>query len=599
MDEWGVERYVRADVLRAIFCGGTNDWRIPAGAAVRLKGAVIVGSLDGFEGMKLPPVCIEFCRFDGAVKFDRAIFTREARFDRSSFKKRARFVETIFESDARFDRTTFANANFSKVTVAGDAMFRLAVFTGNATEASDQSPGARFSRAKFKGDASFRRARFDCGATFERAKFEGDARFGAVGDEASWDDDERARAAVFDGKAIFTHACFSSYAAFKSTVFAGGAEFYQATFAGDADFYRASFTGSSDARFERATFKGNAEFRGAKFNGRASFRNASFDDDAKFGSTPSVSGANFAEEADFYEARIASHAEFFDVTFQKDARFDWATCAGITLREAKFGTGSFLKANGLEAEIANLRFAIRPKELSLKYAQIGTIKDNQAIWPDDRCLTGCTYQRIQADKYLGRDQARALSFWPPSRWLPIRYWHDQRSLRPALDQMGVASRIEWLKGEPNGYDPFRYDQLIGAYRLAGMDSNASFVALAKQRERRGTLRRPGRIWGLTQDLLAGYGYRLWLPIVWIVGLIAIGSKCFDGGFPDAKPKPPSFESVYYTTDLLFPVVNLGHKANFEFHDWRRWLAYALMLAGWLLAAAVLAGLQRLLSRHDT
>jgi uncharacterized protein YjbI with pentapeptide repeats len=599
MADWGAERTIRASVLTTILRGDAKDWDIPEGATVELKGAVIQDDLGRFDRVKLPPISAEWCRFDGHVTFNHAIFTDKARFTRCSFNKDARFVEAVFEADARFDKATFTHANFNKVTVVGDAMFRSASFIGDPQAASGDSLCARFRRAEFRGDALFRNSHFNGGTTFERARFEGDARFGAVGDPASWVGNKRPGAAEFGGRAKFAHSRFDGFADFKAAVFGGGAGFYQASFAADADFYCASFRRGVEARFERAAFTGNAEFSGAHFSGRASFHAASFGGDAKFGGTQLAMGATFAGDATFYEARIAGHAEFFSTTFSKDARFDWMTCAGITLRNAQFGGASFLKANGLKAEIANLMFARRPRALWLKYAQIGTIKDNQAMWPEERCLTGCTYKRIQADRYLGENEAKALKCWPPARWLPVRYWHDRRSLRLAGDRMGVASRIEWLKGEPHGYDPFRYDQLIAAYRLAGMENNASFVALAKQRERRGTLGWPGKIWGFLQDSLVGYGYRLWLPIVWMGGLIAVGAFCFNGGStPDSKPKPPSFESVYYATDLLFPVLNLGDKANFEFHDWRRWLAYAFMLAGWILAAAVVAGLQRLLSRRD-
>lgn len=566
MASWGEEHYIRADVVKAVLCVQPQGWRITADAPLDLKGAVIRGDLTGFDGIRLPSVRMEWCRFDNEVNFDRATFTSEARFDNSCFGDQARFAETIFESDARFDRTTFADAEFYKFTVSGDAIFYRARFTGQASLAHDQTLCARFRRARFKGDAQFRRARFDGDTSFSRAKFEGDAKFGAAGDEPSWvEEEERSLAAVFGGRAVFTHSCFDSLAGFKRTNFAGEAEFYQATFTGDADFYRATFTGSAQTRFERTTFKGNAEFRGAVFEGPARFPNAVFNGDASFGKTQTVKGARFAADADFFEASIASRADFCAATFDRQACFNWMRCAQITFKSAAFGANSVLMADGLRAEVLNLQIASRPQTLSLKDAQLGTIEDNEAAWPEDRCLTGCIYRRIQGDT-----------------------------------DKGVETRIEWLKGTVNSYDPFRYDQLIAAYRLAGHETSANSVALAKQRERRRTLNRPGRIWGITQDLLVGYGYRLWLPVVWIVVLILLGSVVFGVGTdPEAKALIPDFRSLYYTTDLLFPVVNLGHKGNFEFQDWRLWLAYAFMLAGWLLAAAVLAGLQRLLSRQGT
>jgi uncharacterized protein YjbI with pentapeptide repeats len=628
MAAWGDERFVRAEVLQAILSDCAAHGENSEIKAVQLKGVVISGGKDDrlgpFAGAKLPPILLESCRFDVTVDFDRAIFTGETRFDGSWFKRQARFVGTTFERDARFELTKFADAEFYKATIVGDAEFYGATFgeampDGEEAKPDDEVVSARFSRARFKGDAGFR-ARFEHVAKFERAKFEGDAFFGAPGPE-------QGRAAEFHGKVYFSHACFDSYAGFKRASFARDADFYHVTISGDADFYRATFTGQSDAeaRFVRAMFKGNAEFGGTEFNVRAGFANASFAGDAKFG-TENVPGARFASLADFYETTIASNAYFSGATFKQQARFERMNCvgdadfkhatfrgearfvratcvAGITFLGANFNTEqSSLDAYRLKTEILNIRFASMPENLSLQDAQIGTIKDNDGMWPKKRCLTGCTYRRIQADWGPG-----AVSFWPRRRYFLMYHWRYRlfrrwRQPRTRVDKLGVKKRIEWLKCEPSGYDPFRYDQIIAAYRLAGDDSSASRVALWKQRGRRRTLKLPGKVWGLIQDGLVGYGYRLWLPVVWIVGLIALSSVAFSFGTgkgpADKDGFPPNFHAVYYATDLLFPVVNFGQKSNFEFGGWRLWLAYILMVLGWLLAAAVLAGVQRLLTRQD-
>ena len=597
MLSWGEERYISAHVVRAVLVRGITE-SMPDDAVISLKGAVIRGDLN-LDGVRLPPMRMESCLFLGKVSFDRAVFTGEARFDGSRFQQEARFAESTFSTDARFDRVDFAYAEFYKVNIAGDAMFYEAKFRGRLPVA-DPAVCAHFRRARFGGDAHFRRAVFDREALLMRAHFEGDAHFGALGDEPSWVAiPERASSASFNGLARFDYALFDNYAGFKNTCFDGGADFYQATFGGDADFYRAAFMGDARLRFERTKFRGNAEFRGSTFGGPAQFPNAKFDGDANFGDNNSVLGAHFSQTVDFSEAVVASHADFCGTTFDCTATFDLLWCKRMTLNTAKFGPQSCLSAEGLKSEILNLRIASPPQWLSLKDAQIVTIEDRQDAWPPERILTGCSFGRIQADYYIGGEPVSATALWPPSRWVPLRKWADERSLSSSgPDKMGVMSRIEWLKGE-KGYDPFRYDQVIAAYRLAGDETNASAVALAKQRERRGTLSPPGRFWGLIQDWLVGYGYRLWLPVVWIVALVIAGSLTFDiGKRPNEKAPFPSFESLYYTTDLLFPVVNLGSRSNFEFEDWRIWLAYGFMLVGWLLAASVIAGVQRVLSQRQ-
>jgi hypothetical protein len=51
--------------------------------------------------------------------------------------------------------------------------------------------------------------------------------------------------------------------------------------------------------------------------------------------------------------------------------------------------------------------------------------------------------------------------------------------------------------------------------------------------------------------------------------------------------------VIYTLDLLLPIIDLGQERAFQPVGW---LAYVLILAGWLLATTIAAGLTRSLRR---
>ncbi|MEN4478756.1 pentapeptide repeat-containing protein [Mycolicibacterium cosmeticum] len=597
------EETIRAAVLRGLLCADQGSGAAH-GNRLTVRNAVISGDLAGFSGVKLPSVCMTSCTFEGEVSFDEATFTAEARFDESIFLRQARFAETVFSTNARFDGAKFVDLEFYKATVEGDAQFNRAVFglapaEGVATRDIEYEC-VRFRRTKFKGDAYFRHAHFWNGAIFERARFEGDAHFGAEGGEQDWARDEEKRgAATFHGRASFPYANFDGRAHYKNAAFNADVDFYLATFTGDADFYIATFNGNPgdghEARFDRANFKGNAEFGGAVFNLRAGFANASFAGDASF-CRRVANGTTFRHDADFYEAYVASHSYFSGASFHRATRLERAFFkAGVHFDDAEFDSeAATLNAEGMTTEYLNMRFASPPAQLSLKDATMGTIKDRQSAWPEDRTLTGCAYRRIHADS---QNVTPDISGWRVHRRVAAT-WEEWRTRnRDSEDKMSLGQRIDWLKGEPNGYDPFRYDQMIAAYRQAGDEPYASRMALAKQRERRGTLTLPGKFWGVLQDWLVGYGYRLWLPVVWIAGLGVLGSIIFNGGQPPrTKAAIPDFETVYYTTDLLFPLVNFGHRLNFEFTDWRRWLAFAFMVAGWLLAAAVLAGVQRLWGR---
>jgi hypothetical protein len=123
------------------------------------------------------------------------------------------------------------------------------------------------------------------------------------------------------------------------------------------------------------------------------------------------------------------------------------------------------------------------------------------------------------------------------------------------------------------------------------------VLLHKQRGRRRTLAPPGRVWGLIQELLVGYGYRPLLAGLWILVLLAAGTAFFAVTPPGAvRADPPAFSAPAYTLALLLPVVNLGQEAAWSPHGPGQTIAYCLIVAGWILATAVIAGVTRQLVR---
>jgi hypothetical protein len=159
-------------------------------------------------------------------------------------------------------------------------------------------------------------------------------------------------------------------------------------------------------------------------------------------------------------------------------------------------------------------------------------------------------------------------------------------------------RLMWLAKDRDGYQPQPYEQLAAHYRRIGQDEDARRVLLAKQRRRRSRLTRPGKAWGLAQDWLVGYGYRPWLAGGWLVGLLAGGTSYFAANHPPAL-EPGSrteFDAFAYTLDLLLPIINLGQESAWSPQGLGRVVAYALIVAGWVLATAVVAGVTRVLSR---
>ena len=160
-------------------------------------------------------------------------------------------------------------------------------------------------------------------------------------------------------------------------------------------------------------------------------------------------------------------------------------------------------------------------------------------------------------------------------------------------------RLPMLERDGEGFDPHGYEQLTAAYRRTGDDQAARLVQLAKQRRRRSTLPWYGRLWGHLQDGAVGYGFRPLRAAVWLLSLLAVGSVVYAGHHPPAlKPdEAPDFDPVFYTLDLLLPVISFGQEGAFAPTGWYQTLSYVLIVTGWILATTVVAGVTRNVSRQ--
>ncbi|MFJ8591369.1 membrane-associated oxidoreductase [Streptomyces sp. NPDC093598] len=160
-------------------------------------------------------------------------------------------------------------------------------------------------------------------------------------------------------------------------------------------------------------------------------------------------------------------------------------------------------------------------------------------------------------------------------------------------------RLAMLERDGEGYVPHAYEQLTAAYRRIGDDDAARLVQLAKQRRRRGTLPWYGRLWGHVQDATVGYGFRPLRAAGWLVSLLVIGSLAYALHHPQPlkADEAPRFNPVFYTLDLLLPVISFGQEAAFAPTGGYQWLSYALVLTGWILATTVVTGITRTVSRQ--
>ncbi|MGP3917525.1 hypothetical protein [Nonomuraea sp. 10N515B] len=195
--------------------------------------------------------------------------------------------------------------------------------------------------------------------------------------------------------------------------------------------------------------------------------------------------------------------------------------------------------------------------VTLTHSKVGTLHDDPETWPAKLRLNGLTYDRLRS---------------------------------------GVKRRVEWVTRDPEGFRPQPYEQLAAWYLSDGNDALARRTQLAKLRARRQTQGLGGRLWGRLLDVAVGYGYRPWLAGIWFTLLLAIGAVVFGLNPPRAlKPaESPDFNSFAYTFDLLLPLPTFGQREFFDPGGWTQWLAYALIVSGWILATALIAGATRIL-----
>jgi hypothetical protein len=217
----------------------------------------------------------------------------------------------------------------------------------------------------------------------------------------------------------------------------------------------------------------------------------------------------------------------------------------------------------MEAPELLLHWEEPPKGLiDLRFVRVGVIRDNPDAWPARVRLDGLTYE----------------------------------AMVPLTD---VGQRLELLARDVDGYRPQPYEQLASVCRRLGHDFEARTVLMAKQRRRTTGAGRAGRGWGWLQDATVGYGYRPLRAGFWLLLALTMGSVAF-GLHPPHRIDPSrqvTFDPIIYTLDVLLPLVDFGQETVFEPVDGYRYLMYALMMTGWILATTVAAGVARSVRRE--
>ncbi|MER6067382.1 membrane-associated oxidoreductase [Streptomyces sp. NPDC001817] len=273
---------------------------------------------------------------------------------------------------------------------------------------------------------------------------------------------------------------------------------------------------------------------------------------------------------------------------------------GTALHAEVLAVGTDLHAMRLRARgRINLGGARIPRSLNLAHARLSN-PGGRALRASSGVI-GELWLRdaapIEGSVNLRRAQLDLLHV-PPEVW-PGQVQLDGLGYRVLTPHLPAEQRLPLLEREPDGYLPQPYEQLTTAYRTVGDEAAARTVQLAKLRRHRRTLPPYARLWGWLQDTAVGYGFRPMRAAGWLLLLLCTGTLAFALHHPPAlKPsEAPAFNPLFYTLDLLLPIIDFGQEGAYAPVGWYQWLSYLLIVTGWVLATTIAAGVSRSLSRQ--
>ena len=282
-------------------------------------------------------------------------------------------------------------------------------------------------------------------------------------------------------------------------------------------FLQNGFHATGEVRLLGARIGGNLECTGGRFE--------NFEGDALSADGADVRGSAFLRDGfkamgtvRLTHAQIGSQLAVIDATLCKTngnaLNLQYTRAAWLSLR------GSCLNISGT---------------LDFRSAQIGMLGDAPQLLSDPVLLylDGFVYERIAPDS--PRD---------------------------------VATRVQWLQRQPEGYHPQPFDQLAEVFRRNGQDYEAQQVLIAKRRKRRRTVLHgwpfgwPRRFWDWILDWSVGYGWQPWRPLIFgivffllVLGLVFTAqAKGLVAGPSDAAS---SFHLFTFAADLFLSTGDLS------------------------------------------
>ena len=607
------------DMRRSKFKGKLNM------NSARVEGHLSMGEGAEFNAVDLVGVTIGGqiamvdSKFNGELSMETVTVGRDLYMNANSEFKAVNLAEAkiggrISMTDSKF----MGKLNMNSATV-GSHLFMDGNAEFNAVDLAGAKIGGQISMtdSKFKGELSMetvtvgRDLLMRKRAEFYAVNLKG-AKIGGLIDMSG---------SKFKGKLDMNSATLGSHlfmdgnAEFKAVDLAG------AKIGGQIEMIGSKFKGElkiNSATVEGDLFmSGGAHFdavnlAGAKIGGRIEMIGSKFKGELKMNSATVGShvlmreGAEF-EAVDLAGAKIGGQIEMIGSKFKGDLNMDSATVGshlfmGATVREslllnmksefkdvdlagANIGGVLIMTGATFEGQVI-MDYAMIGSHLmihgaifknsdilSLQHTNVGTLQDDENVWPDTLNLDGFTYKRL-----VGKDGS------------------DEAAKR------GGDWFEMWL-AKNDLYSPQPYRHLASVLRVAGHNDMADEILVAsRDREREESSMLEIKWWVLTLlKFFIGYGYGNWnfLALLWAAALVLIGT--FVLNWTKEREINNEFHNrldpFFYSLDMLLPIIRLRehHYKNVDLKTRARYYFYFHQVMGYVLIFFVIAGLSGLTS----
>ena len=451
-----------------------------------------------------------------------------------------------------------SNFDLRRLTTSTIISFEGSTFEGELAMDSVTVGGNLFMGAMVEGDPPMR-------AEFKDVSLEGAKIGGDLYMNDSTFEGELAMDSVTVGGNLFMGAMVEGdppmRTEFKDVYLVGakiGGDLYMndSTFEGKLDMY--SVTVGGDLFMGKRTEFKDVSLEGAKIGGHLYMSDSTFDcrlnmDSVTVGDFLSMGLGSEFKGVFMRRANIGGVLIMTGATFEGKVIMDYAMI------------GSHLMIHGATFENSAI--------LSLRHTNVGTLQDDEKVWPDILNLDGFTYESL-----VGMDGSDDAAY-RGSRWF-----------------------VKWLeKNEIYSPQPYRY--LASVLRAAGHNDMANEILVAsRDREREESSMSEGKWWRLTLlKFFIGYGYgngNFW-ALIWALALVAVGTIVLYCTKEHKKYEEFHhwLDPFFYSLDMLLPIIRLRerHYKNMDLKTGARYYFYFHQVMGYVLIFFVIAGLSGLTS----